>query len=105
MFSPELAPTFLAENPEYEGWGFVQARYYDNEAMKVLAEQDRDNNLVLQPLASKIVLEWSGSEEDKFNTMSQLEEIIAGEITVEDMCEYFDMSKRTAATWIRRYYA
>lgn len=105
-FSPELAPFFLKQNSGYDGWGFVRSNYYDNAAIKAVAEADRGLTRPL-PVFSRVEVEipkWEGSTEDKFAALKALEDKLQRDIEVADMCKTFGISSRTATQWREKYY-
>lgn len=101
MFNPDLAPYFIGINEEYEGWGFVQSRYLENELVEKIAAVDYADNLNLPSLASTLPA-WSGGEEEKMDAMEALD-IKLGYIDVDSMVKHFGISKRTAAVWLDKY--
>lgn len=103
VFSPDLAPYFLTVYPEYEGWGFLNSVYIDNEKVREIAIEDSSSNLSLPELESSIPA-WEGSEEDKFFAMSELEQKV-GKLTTEDMQKVWGIDRRTAKNWLEKFNA
>lgn len=101
IFNPELAPVFLKTKPEYQGWGFIKSNYVENEQIVATAVRDSTQNLSLPSLESTIPA-WAGSEEDKLMAIEALENKL-GVATIEDMVKYFNVSRRTAKTWLKKY--
>lgn len=107
LFSPELAPFFLQESENYEGWGFVQADYLDNLQVKAVAESNRGLTRQLPSLEKQELekLSWEGTEEDKLNNIQILEERLGRDLEIQDLCVTFDINSRTASKWHTKYYA
>lgn len=100
-FSPDLAPFFLEEYPEYEGWGMLRSRYLDNNVISGIAIVDATTNLELPELQNSIPA-WRGSEEDKLTAIEVLESKL-GVVTIDDMKKYFGVGRRTGKDWLEKY--
>jgi hypothetical protein len=107
VFTPETAPFFMKENPLYGGWGFIQGDFFDNDRIERVAHGDISNSPL--PLTTKVqsspLPSWEGSQEDKFNALRALEDRLNRDIQVSDMCKAFNVSSKTARTWLDKYYS
>lgn len=103
-FSPDLAPTFLEQYPDGEGWGFVRSKYIANHVIEGIAITDSAEELDIPSLETSIPA-WKGSEEDKLDAIKALEEKLGEDVTPEDMKKYFGVGRRTATTWLEKYYS
>lgn len=100
MFSPKFVKTFTNIEQEYNGWGFVMANYITDETIERIALANAIEGLVLPELETKI--SWGGSEQDKLDSLEELE-IKEGELTAKLIMGEFGVSRPTATSWMKKY--
>lgn len=101
VFNPDLAPRFLNEYPDYEGWAFMKSIYIDNNDIEAIALDDSSEALELPKLTSSLPA-WKGSEDDKLAAIEALE-IKLGFVDVDSIVKHYGVGKRTAKKFLDIY--
>lgn len=106
VFTPKLAPEFLATNSDCEGWGLLMGNYLNDEAIEKIADEDRDITKIVTSLSveNEKTLIWEGSEDNKFELIARLESKLGRDVEIADMCAAFNIHSVTARAWRNKYY-
>jgi len=110
VYIPRLAPAFLRDYPECEGWGFVRTRLMPNKEIEALVRELSGNRPVkvweqsdLEPVTAETKKKWVGDEEYKLGLIREIAEALGRIPTAVELRERIDMSRKTSEDWMKRY--
>lgn len=109
-YIPRLAPAFLRDYPECEGWGFVRTRLMPNKEIEALVHELTGNRPVkvweesdLEPVTAETKRQWGGDEEYKLGLIHEIAEVLGRIPTAVELRERIRMERKTSEIWMKRY--
>lgn len=111
VYIPKMAPVFLDQFPESEGWGFMRSQLIPNREIERLAQELSGNRsrmvweqIDLEPVTAETKRQWGGDEAYKLSLIHEIAEALGRTPTAVELRERIDIrSRKTSEVWMQKY--